>query len=340
VRAPASDEQRERAQALVGEIFRLEPGARTVIPAPLYHTAPNVYALSTAVRGLDMTIMTSFDAHEFLRIVAEQRVSVVQMVPTMFVRLLALAQDVRTRYDVSSLRWIVHAAAPCPIEVKRAMIEWLGPIVAEYYGGTETGPVTFCTSEEWLAHPGTVGRPLDKAVIKIFDAEGRELPVGESGEVYMWLDLWPDFTYAGDEAKRRSVEREGLVSCGDIGYLDADGYLFIVDRLKDMIVSGGENVYSVEVESVLAQYPAVAACAVIGVPDETWGERVHAVVVPVAGATVTLDELRAFCRERIAGYKTPRSMALADALPLNAAGKVLKRDLRRPYWQHEERAVH
>ncbi len=229
VRVPASDEKRQAAQLLIGELFKLGPRERTAIPAPMYHTAPNVYALAAAMRGMDMTLMRSFDAEQFLRIVAEQRVTVVQMVPTMFVRLLALPERVRASYDLSSLRWVVHAAAPCPVAVKRAMIDWLGPVVAEYYGGTETGPVVFCTSEQWLAHPGTVGRPLEDATIAILDDDGRMLPAGQSGEVYMWLDVWPDFTYEGDQARRRAVERDGLVSCGDIGYLDADGYLYAVD---------------------------------------------------------------------------------------------------------------
>ena len=167
VREQSSDEKREASRELLAELFQLGEGERTVIPAPMYHTAPNVYALASALLGMDMTIMERFDAEEFLRIVQERRVTVVQMVPTMFVRLLALPEEVRRSYDVSSLRWIVHAAAPCPPDVKRAMIDWLGPIVAEYYGGTETGPVTFCTSEDWLAHPGTVGRPLGSARVKV-----------------------------------------------------------------------------------------------------------------------------------------------------------------------------
>src|SRR5271165_261122 len=180
VRTPPTDEQREGTQAMLGEIFQLGEGERTVIPAPMYHTAPNVYSLVSAMRGMDMTIMRSFDAEEFLRIVSERRVTVAQMVPTMFVRMLGLPPEVRERYDLSSLRWIVHAAAPCPADVKQAMIEWLGPIVAEYYGSTETGPVVYCTSEEWLSHPGTVGRPIEHARVKVFDAEGNELGPGES----------------------------------------------------------------------------------------------------------------------------------------------------------------
>jgi long-chain acyl-CoA synthetase len=339
VRTPVTDEQRERAQALVGDIFRLDSGERTVIPAPLYHTAPNVYALSAAVRGLDMTIMERFDPEEFLRIVQDQRVTVVQMVPTMFVRLLALPQQVRERYDVSSLDWIVHAAAPCPVDVKRAMIEWLGPIVAEYYGGTETGPITYCTSEEWLAHPGTVGRPLQGADVKVVDADGNELPDGESGEVFMWLDVWPDFTYEGDDERRRSIERDGLVSCGDIGYFDEDGYLYLNDRRSDMVISGGVNIYPAEIEACLLALAGVRDCAVFGIPDEEFGEALAAHVEVQDGAHVSADEVRAHVRANLASYKTPRVVEFSDQLPREDSGKIFKRRLREPYWAGRERAI-
>ena len=339
VRAQATDSQREQTQAMLGEIFKLAPGERTVIPAPMYHAAPNVYALAAAIRGMDMTIMTSFDAEEFLRIVAEHRVTVVQMVPTMFVRLLALPEQVRSRYDLSSLRWVVHAAAPCPPDVKLAMIEWLGPIVAEYYGGTETGPVTFCTSEEWLAHPGTVGRPLERAVVKVLDAEGNELPAGQSGEIYMWLDVWPDFSYAGDEEKRRSVERDGLVSCGDIGYLDTDGYLHLNDRRSDMVISGGVNIYPAEIEACLLAMPGVRDCAVFGVPDDEFGEALAAYIELQDGAQLSGDSVRAHVRSRLAAYKTPRLVEFHDSLPREDSGKIFKRRLRDPYWAGRERAI-
>jgi long-chain acyl-CoA synthetase len=339
VRTPATDEQREATQAMLGEIFQLAPGERTVIPAPMYHTAPNVYALSAAIRGMDMTIMTGFDAEEFLRIVAERRVTVAQMVPTMFVRMLALPDEVRSSYDLSSLRWIVHAAAPCPPDVKRAMIEWLGPIVVEYYGGTETGPVVFCTSEEWLAHPGTVGRPLEQAVVKVLDAEGNEIATGESGEVFMWLDVWPDFTYEGDDAKRRAVERDGLVSCGDIGYLDADGYLYLNDRASDMVISGGVNIYPAEIEACLGSLEGVRDCAVFGIPDEEFGEALAAHVEPHDDAQVTAEDVRDHVRTRLAGYKTPRVVEIVDALPREDSGKIFKRRLREPYWSGRARAI-
>jgi long-chain acyl-CoA synthetase len=339
VRTPATDAQREGTRALLGEIFQLAPGERTVIPAPMYHTAPNVYAMVAATHGMDMTIMTRFDPEEFLRIVEEDRVTVVQMVPTMFVRMLSLPESVRARYDLSSLRWVVHAAAPCPPEVKRAMIEWLGPIVAEYYGGTETGPVVYCTSEEWLAHPGTVGRPIKQAQIKILDADGRELPTGESGEVFMWLDVWPDFTYAGDEEKRRSVERDGLISCGDIGYLDGDGYLYLNDRRSDMVISGGVNIYPAEIEACLLSLSGVRDCAVFGIPDDEFGEALAAYVEPHQGTRLTAEEVRDHVGTRLAGYKTPRVVEFSEGLPREDSGKIFKRRLREPYWQGRERAI-
>jgi long-chain acyl-CoA synthetase len=339
VRSPVSDEQRERAQALIADIFQLGPQERTVIPAPMYHTAPNVYALAAVVRGMDTTIMERFDAEEFLRIVERWRVTVVQMVPTMFVRLLALPEEVRSRYDLSSLRWIVHAAAPCPPEVKRAMIEWLGPIVAEYYGGTETGPVTFCTSEEWLAHPGTVGRPLQGANVKVLDADGAELPAGQSGEVFMWLDVWPDFTYEGDEQRRRSIERDGLVSCGDIGYLDEEGFLYLNDRRSDMVISGGVNIYPAEIEACLHGLDGVRDCAVFGIPDEEFGEALAAHVELEHGASLSAEDVRAHVRSQLASYKTPRVVEFSEQLPREDSGKIFKRRLREPYWAGRERAI-
>jgi long-chain acyl-CoA synthetase len=339
VRTPATPEQRDAIRETVGMIFQLEPGERTVIPAPLYHAAPSGYAQAAAIRGIDMTIMTAFDAEEFMQIVADRRVTVVQMVPTMFVRLLALPEEARARYDLSSLRWIVHTAAPCPPEVKRGMIEWLGPVVAEYYGSTETGPVTFCTSEQWLEHPGTAGRPIDKAVVKVLDADGIELPTGASGEVYMWLDVWPDFTYAGDEGKRRGVERDGLISCGDIGYFDGDGYLYLNDRLSDMVISGGVNIYPAEIEACLLSLRGVRDCAVFGIPDEEFGEALAAHVELDEGAQLSAEEVRDHVRAGLASYKTPRVIEFATSLPREDSGKIFKRCLRDPYWTGRGRAI-
>ena len=339
VRSPTSDAQREAIRAKLAEVFGIGDDERTLIPAPLYHSAPNGYAHAAAIRGMDMTLMTSFDAEQFLALVAEHRVTVVQMVPTMFVRLLALPEDVRERYDISSLRWVVHGAAPCAPDVKRAMIDWLGPIVTEYYGGTETGPITFCTSAEWLERPGTVGRPIEGAVVKVLDADGREVPTGESGEIYMWLDVWPDFTYAGDAAKRRGVERDGLVSCGDIGYLDADGYLYLNDRRNDIVISGGVNIYSLEIEACLLSLPGVRDCAVFGVPDDEYGEALAAHIELHDGATLSAEEVRAHVRAKLAAYKTPRIVEFSDSLPREDSGKIFKRRLRDPYWAGLQRAI-
>ena len=339
VRTPSSDEEREATRAVLAEIFQLAEGERTVIPAPMYHSAPNVYALSCALLGMDMTIMESFDAEEFLRIVEDRRVTVVQMVPTMFVRMLALPAQRREAFDVSSLRWVVHAAAPCPPEVKRAMIDWLGPIVAEYYGSTETGPVVYCTSEEWLAHPGTVGRAIGDARVKVLDEQGEELAASEPGEVYMWLDAFPDFTYANDEQKRRSVERDGLISCGDVGYLDEDGFLYLNDRRSDMVITGGVNVYPAEIEACLLGMEGIRDVAVFGIPDEEFGEALAAHVELDADAAIDAEQIRGYVRGRLAGYKTPRLVEFSDALPREDSGKIFKRRLREPYWAGRERVI-
>jgi long-chain acyl-CoA synthetase len=261
------------------------------------------------------------------------------MVPTMFVRLLALPEEVRSSYDLSSLRWVVHAAAPCPPEVKRQMIDWLGPIVAEYYGGTETGPVTYCTSEEWLAHPGTVGRPVGAARVKVIGEDGAELPAGESGEVYAWLDLFPNFTYEGDEEKRRSIERDGLVSVGDIGYLDGDGFLYLNDRRSDMVISGGVNIYPAEIEACLLGLDGVRDCAIFGIPDDEFGEALAAHVELDEGASLGEDDVRAHVRAGLAGYKTPKVVVFEEDLPREDSGKIFKRRLREPYWAGMERAI-
>jgi long-chain acyl-CoA synthetase len=339
VRRPQADEDSQRTQLMLEHVFHLGPQQRTVIPAPMYHTAPNVHALASAVRGMDMVIMPSFDAEAFLVAVERQRTTTVQMVPTMFVRLLGLPEEVRARYDLSSLEWVVHAAAPCPPEVKRAMIDWLGPIVTEYYGSTETGACVFCTSEQWLEHPGTVGRPLEGAKVAIFDVDGRRLPSGESGDVYMWLDAWPDFTYQGDEEKRAAAEREGLITCGDIGYLDTDGFLYLNDRRSDMVISGGVNIYPAEVEACLIGLAGVRDCAVFGIPDEQFGEALAAHVELDHGVILDAESVRDHLAIHLAGYKVPRVVEFSAGLPREDSGKIFKRRLREPYWDGLERRI-
>jgi long-chain acyl-CoA synthetase len=313
-------------------IFGIREGGVTVVPAPMYHSAPNAFTLGAAVRMVDQTLMPRFDPEGLLRLIEERRVTAVQMVPTMFVRLLQLPEEVRTRYDLSSLEVVVHAAAPCPPAVKSAMIDWFGPIITEYYGSTETGPVVHCTSEEWLAHPGTVGKPVPGGEVRIYGDDGRELPAGESGDVYVQLDAVPDFTYRGDDAKRASIERDGLVTAGDVGYVDEDGFLYLNDRRNDMVISGGVNIYPAEIEACLHTLGGVRDCAVFGIPDERMGEAVAAFVEADPAAGLTTERVRAHVDEHLARYKVPSVVEFRDSLPREETGKVFKRLLKEPYW--------
>jgi long-chain acyl-CoA synthetase len=298
-------------------------------PAPLYHAAPAGWTNAFHRLGATTVIMERFDPHEVLALIERHRVTHVQFVPTHLVRLMKLPAEDRERYDLSSLRVVVHAAAPCPPEVKRAALDWLGPIVHEYYSGSEG--VGFCAigPDEWLAHPGSVGRSLLGAA-HIVGPDGNELAAGEEGEV--WFETPNRFEYHGDAAKTAAAfDERGWSTLGDIGHLDEDGYLYLTDRLSNMIISGGVNVYPREVEDVLVLHPAVADVAVIGVPHPDMGEAVRAVVQPAdvapdAGRDDALaDELVSFCRARIAHFKCPTSVVFVDALPRLPSGKLAKR---------------
>jgi len=273
---------------LMDKVFGIAPDrvVRTVITGPLYHSAPNAYGLYAVRMGGLAVLQPRFDAAELLRLIEQYRITHLHMVPTMFVRLLRLPEEVKRKYDLSSLEWVIHGAAPCPVEVKRAMIGWWGPIIHEYYGATETGAFIVHGSEEALAKPGTVGRPLSGGTVRIYDANGGTLPTGAVGEIYLWLEGVPDFTYHGLDDKRHEVGRDGLVTLGDVGYLDEDGYLFICDRARDMVISGGVNIYPAEIEMTLLAMPGVRDCAVFGIPDEEFGESLCAYVEPEAGAAV------------------------------------------------------
>lgn len=310
------------------------PGIATIFPAPLYHTAPNTLAVLAMRLGMDITILERFDAEQFLAAVERHRVQQVQMVPTMFTRLLRLSQEVRDRYDLSSLRTVVHSAAPCPIHIKRQIIDWFGPIVSEYYGGSETGAIVWCTSEEWLTHPGTVGAPADGAQVRIITDDDEEAPVGEVGVVYVKpADHWPGFTYHGDDKKRREMELDGFVTVGDMGRVDADGFLYLTDRANDMVISGGVNIYPAEIESVLYQLPAVRDCAVVGIPDDEYGESLAAHIEVGEGFQLTEDEVRKFVRDNLAGFKVPKVVVFDDDLPREDSGKLFKRRIRDKYWK-------
>lgn len=340
LRSAISPEEAPTLVSSVLDVFGLQAGMRTLVPAPLYHTAPNVHATFALALGLDLTVMPRFDADELLAVIEAQAINHVQMVPTMFVRLLALPEATRRRYDLSSLQAVVHAAAPCPVHVKREMIAWLGPIVLEYYGGSESGPIVACDSGEWLAHPGTVGRPLDGADARVYDPEGKLRATGEVGDIYVKPPpYWPTFTYLRDDAKRQSIERGGYITIGDVGYLDEDGYLFLTDRASDVVISGGANIYPAEIESVLLALPGVRDVAVFGIPDDEYGEALATHVDAAPDAGLTEDRIREHVRGELAGYKVPKVVVFDDELPRDPAGKLFKRRLRDRYWAAAGRKI-
>ncbi len=322
------------ADLLCRRMCGLDADSIYLSPAPLYHAAPLLFTGTAAAVGAIAIIMERFDAEDFLRLVERHRVTHTQLVPTMFVRLLKLPEAVRQRYDVSSLKAAVHAAAPCPVEVKRQMIDWWGPILVEYYAGTEGNGMTVCNSPAWLAHPGTVGRSLSGA-LKIVGEDGEEVAPGTIGQVY--FAGGPPFSYHNDPVKTAAAyHKEGWSSLGDIGYVDSEGYLYLTDRKAYMIISGGVNIYPQEAENVLVMHPAVVDAAVFGVPNEEMGEEVKAVVQPLDIARAGPDlaaELLAFCRTRLSHIKCPRSIDFAAELPRTPTGKLLKRLLRDRYWQ-------
>lgn len=343
LRAPVPQESLTEAVGSFLEHFAVTPGGRTLIPAPLYHASPSQHAVLALAAGLDITLMPRFDAEEFLRLIERHRIQQTQVVPTMFVRLLRLPKEVRERYDLSSLTSVVHAAAPCPPHVKHAMIDWWGPVLREYYGGSETGAVTWCDTADWLAHPGTVGRAEGSCAVAVVGPEGTVLPAGRTGEIYLKpSDNWPEFSYLGDPAARAAMELPGLpgyVTLGDIGHLDEDGFLHLSDRRHDMIISGGVNIYPAEVEGALLALDGVLDAAVFGIPDDEFGEVPVAHVQPEPGAQLTAEAIRTGLADRLASYKVPRAVVFEERLPRDESGKLFKRQLRDPYWEGRERAI-
>jgi len=323
-------------------IFGVTPhgGAVHLAVSPLYHTAVMTFSTTSLHAGHTVVLMDGWSPEETLRLISEQRVSTTHMVPTQFHRLLALPDDVRTAADVSSLTHVIHAAAPCPIEDKRRMLDWWGPVIYEYYAATEGGG-TLVTPREWLERPGTVGRAWPNSAVRIQDDGGDPCSPGVPGTVWMSL-AQADFEYHGDTEKTRAGRRDGFFTVGDVGYLDEAGYLFLCDRKADMIISGGVNIYPAEIEMALFAHPKVADAAVFGIPDAEWGEQVKAVVEPASGATAGPDlehELMEFCRKRLAGYKCPKTIDFIPQMPREPTGKLLKRNLRDPYWADQRRAI-
>lgn len=330
------------ATKVFGHAFQFRPLSGVhLASAGMHHGGCQGFYLGALHVGQALAILGKFDAEEALATIDRCKVTTGYMVPTQFVRLLRLPPEVKERYDVSSLEVVVHSAAPCPLEVKRQMMEWWGPVIWETYGGME-GAATIAKPYRWLQKPGTVGRSVKGMTVKILDDDGNPLPPNELGGVYLEPQRGTGFEYKDDPELTRSVRRGKAFTLGDIGYLDEDGYLFIRDRAKDMIISGGVNIYPAEVEGVLSVHPAVADVAVIGVPDSEWGEQVKAVIELVDGVEPGDDvaaDLIAYCQERMARYKCPRAVEFRDHLPRTDAGKILKRHLRDEQWAAAERNV-
>jgi len=320
--------------ALAGRIYQMDGDTVYLSPAPLYHAAPLRFNMTVMRFGGTCVVMEHFDAEDFLRQVQAHRITHTQLVPTMFVRMLKLPDEVRRAYDLSTLKIAIHAAAPCPVPVKEQMIAWWGPVLMEYYAGTEGNGMTMVGSADWLTHKGTVGRAV-VGELKICDDQGDEVPTGEEGTVY--FANGKPFEYHNDSAKTdQSRNRQGWTTLGDVGRVDAEGFLYLTDRKAYMIISGGVNIYPQEAENLLVTHPKVVDVAVFGVPDEEFGEQVKAVVQPrdMADAGPELEaELIAWCRERLAHIKCPRSIDFDAELPRHPTGKLYKRLLRDRYWQ-------
>jgi len=320
---------------LASQFFGVNPETVYLSPGPIYHAAPLRWSGAVQALGGTVVMMKKFDAEQALRAIGDRRVTHAQFVPTMFVRMLRLPPQVRDRYDISSLRVAIHAAAPCPVEVKQKMIGWWGPILVEYYAGTESNGMTAVDSATWLKRPGTVGRPV-LGTLRICADDGTELPAGEIGGVYFERDEIP-FAYHNDPEKTRAAQHPrhpAWTTLGDIGYLDEDGFLFLTDRRAFMIISGGVNIYPQETENVLALHPAVHDVAVIGVPDPEMGESVAAFIQPAAGAIPgpeLAQEIVTFVKSKIAGFKAPKVIRFVEDLPRTESGKLMKSELKARY---------
>ncbi|MBB5432774.1 acyl-CoA synthetase [Nocardiopsis composta] len=345
VRRPLSgldpDTAAELSTAFLG-FFGIEPGPHHahLVTSPTYHTAVARFGTTALHMGHTLVFMDRWDAEEALRLVERHRVTSTHMVPTHFKRLLHLPEEVRSRYDVSSMRWLVHGAAPCPPEVREAMIDWWGECVYEYYAATEGGG-TVQRPEDRHAHPGSVGRPWPITELLIADEEGEELPAGETGLVYMRMQ-GPSFEYKGDPAKTEAGRLGGFFTLGDVGRLDAGGHLYLTDRAADVIISGGANIYPAEIENALLAHPEVMDAAVFGVPDDDWGEQVKAVVEPAEGSEPgpeLAERLLASLQGRLARMKWPRSIDFIEEMPREPNGKLPKRRLRAPYWEGRADAI-
>ena len=345
VRRPSSQVDPDTNAELNGfflMLFSIMPRDNNVhlVVSPLYHTAVLRFGSSSLHMGHTVVLMDKWTPIETLELIDRYKVTTSHMVPTQFHRLLALPEEDRNKFDLGSLKHMIHSAAPCPIEVKRRMLDWWGPVIDEYYAATEGGG-TLVTPEEWLKKPGTVGKPWPISQIRILDDEHNEMPSGTPGTVWIKMGDF-SFEYHKDKEKTEKARHDGFFTVGDIGYVDEDGFLFLMDRKIDMIISGGVNIYPAEIEGTLLSHPKVGDAAVFGIPHDDWGEEVKAVVQPaegIDGDDALAEELRAFCGERLAKYKIPRTVDFIDEMPRDPNGKLYKRKLRDPYWAGRERAI-
>jgi acyl-CoA synthetase (AMP-forming)/AMP-acid ligase II len=303
-----------------------------LVAGPLYHSAPGGFALYAHLLGQTVVVMRKFDAEGALRAIEEHRCTTTFMAPTLLKRLVDLPADTRARYDVSSVRSIVMAAAPCPMRVKEEILAWFGPVLYEFYGSTELGVNTVLAPQDMLRKPHSCGRAAPGVELAVLDDDGRPLPAGQAGELHVRRDAAMFEGYYKKAAATRETARGEWLSVGDVAWIDDDGFVYICDRKRDMIISGGVNIYPAEIEDVLHRHPAVEDVAVFGVPDTEWGERVHAAVQPRAGVSLNAAEIIDFCRQRLADYKAPREVSFHADFPRDTAGKLVKRHLREPYW--------
>jgi long-chain acyl-CoA synthetase len=312
---------------------------RALHPAPLYHSAPSSYAVQGMLYGELLVLEQRFDAERALALIERHRLTHAYLVPTMYVRLLRLSSEIRKRYDLSSMRFVASTGSPCPAELKRAMIEWWGPVFNESYAASELGYITAISSQEALRKPGSAGRALGPATIRILDEDGRELPRGKVGLIYARQPAYPDFTYNNNPEARTKIERDGLWTLGDMGFLDDEGYLYVCDRASDMVISGGVNIYPAEIEATLALMPGVRDCAVFGIPDEEFGEALAAAVQTEPGTNLDKEGVQRYLAAHIASYKVPRVIEFHAELPREESGKIFKRRLRAPYWEKTGRRI-
>jgi len=329
-RKSVTPEVAARAAGRTRKAFGLEDeNISSIMTGPLCHSAPNAYGMKVVREGGLLVLQPRFDAQDTLGLIERYRISHLHMVPIMFSRLLELDSTVRSAYDLGSLRHVVHGAAPCPAGIKRRMIEWWGPVVHEYYAMTETGIIAMCDSEEWLAHPGTVGRAAEGIAIRTLDEEGRDTDTGVPGEICVESETTPYVAYHRAEKKTEELHRAGYLATGDVGYLDEDGFLFISDRISDMVISGGVNIYPAEIEKVLSGLDNVKDSAVFGIPDPEFGERLVAVIE--TAEALDSDSISEFLKGSIAGYKVPREYVFTPNLPREDSGKIRKRLLRESF---------